>query len=484
MSHFSGILQLTDLDDFITPSQECIKPVKIDKSKSSGTGSKIKIQSDGSYVQLDEGGAIQPLQRVDISLTDCLACSGCITSAETVLITQQSQDEMMRIFNEKRKLIDSGQIAEAQFIVVSISMQPALSLAETFCIPPESALKKLTGYFKRLGADLVVDMNVADDFVLLEAQEEFIERYRMKADGSKSALPMLASSCPGWVCYAEKTHGSYILPYISTTKSPQQVMGSLVKNYLPQYLKDSNRPIYHVTVMPCYDKKLEASREDFFDSTTNTRDVDCVITAIELEQLILSERKNLAEEEEGELDWPFPGEKSTLHLTSSLGSGSGGYAHHIFLHAAKELFPDQQASLEFKALRNQDFQEVTLEKDGKVVLRFGIANGFRNIQNLVQKLKRNKCSYDYVEIMACPSGCLNGGAQIRPKDGTSPKEMISKLEALYRQLPLKAKPECNDAVNTLYDTLLGGRNSDKKKALLHTKYHALEKNSNALNIKW
>lgn len=81
----------------------------------------------------------------------------------------------------------------------------------------------------------------------------------------------------GWVCYAEKTHGSYILPYIATTKSPQQIMGSLIKDYVCCNL--GNRSIYHVTVMPCYDKKLEASREDFFSEETESRDVDCVITA-------------------------------------------------------------------------------------------------------------------------------------------------------------------------------------------------------------
>ncbi|KAK9696739.1 hypothetical protein QE152_g31410 [Popillia japonica] len=99
MAGFSGVLQLTDLDDFITPSQECIKPVQIEKTKTS-TGSKITIQEDGSYMQVDNLGFTQKLQKVEITLADCLACSGCITSAESVLITAQSQEEMLRVFNE------------------------------------------------------------------------------------------------------------------------------------------------------------------------------------------------------------------------------------------------------------------------------------------------------------------------------------------------------------------------------------------------
>lgn len=158
-------------------------------------------------------------------------------------------------------------------IVVSLSIQPILSLAARYNLSPEETSQRLSGYFRKLGADVVVDMRVADDLALLESQEEFIERYGNKNDGKK--LPMLASSCPGWVCYAEKTHGSYILPYISTTKSPQQIMGSLVKYHLPP----NGSQVYHVTLMPCYDKKLEAAREDFFNQDTQCRDVDCVITS-------------------------------------------------------------------------------------------------------------------------------------------------------------------------------------------------------------
>lgn len=104
MSGFSGVLQLTDLDDFITPSQECIKPVEMKKTKTSGTGSKIKIQEDGAYFQVEESGSYQKLEKVEITLADCLACSGCITSAESVLVTQQSQEEILRVFEENNKL--------------------------------------------------------------------------------------------------------------------------------------------------------------------------------------------------------------------------------------------------------------------------------------------------------------------------------------------------------------------------------------------
>lgn len=124
-----------------------------------------------------------------------------------------------------------------------------------------------------------------------------------------------------------------------------------------------------------------------------------------------------------------------------------------------------------------------MEHDGKVLLKFAIANGFRNIQNFVQKLKRGKSQYDYVEVMACPSGCLNGGAQVRPNAGKSLKELTAELESLYAALPVR-NPEENAIVKKLYDSWLVGQDSDKCFAILHTQYHAVEKMNTALNIKW
>ncbi|XP_053625490.1 probable cytosolic Fe-S cluster assembly factor GL21135 [Plodia interpunctella] len=478
-SRFSGALQLTDLDDFITPSQECIKPVKIEKKKTK-TGAKIKIGEDG-YFDISNGRE-QKLQKVEITLADCLACSGCITSAESVLVTRQSQEELLRVFSEKKYIDTKGNTKNVSLIVISLSPQPTLSLAARYKLTPEEAARKLAGYFKSLGADLVLDMTIAEDLSLLEAQQEFLQRYQeQQTDPNGKHLPMLASSCPGWVCYAEKTHGNFILPYISSTKSPQQIMGSLVKQYLSKHREVSPGEVYHVTVMPCYDKKLEASREDFYSDMMNCHDVDCVITAIELEQMLSNSNISLGDAPLSPLDWPWGEGESGLR--SHAGSGSGGYADHVFLHAAEQLFGESNATLVYKNLRNPDFREVTLEKDGKEVLRFAVANGFRNIQNLVQKLKRGKSPYHYVEVMACPSGCLNGGAQARPVSGESGRELVSQLELLYSELP-RAHPPSNRLVPRLYAEWLDGRDSDKARAVLHTGYHAVEKSDMALNIKW
>ncbi|KYN07468.1 PREDICTED: probable cytosolic Fe-S cluster assembly factor CPIJ010948 [Cyphomyrmex costatus] len=482
-SRFSGALQITNLDDFITPSQECIKPIEMQANKSK-TGAKIKIQSDNALSAINEIEQPGKLQKVEITLTDCLACSGCITSAESVLVTQQSREELLRVFQEKVFQQNAGS-TDSKYIIVSLSVQPVLSLAQHYELTPEQALHKLAGFFYKLGADAVLDMTVADDFVLLEAAKEFVERYKTSKEGMKSQLPMLSSSCPGWVCYAEKTHGNFILPYISVTKSPQQIMGSLVKYHLAEIMNLSPEQIYHVTVMPCYDKKLEASREDFYNQQRKTRDVDCVITSIELEQMLHEDGLVLNEIDEGEIKQPFGScnEEIGNKLLGHSGSGSGGYADFIFRYAAKNLFDEDNVTVNFKNLRNPDFQEAELKKNDQVLLKFAIINGFRNIQNIVQKMKRDKCVYDYVEIMACPCGCLNGGAQIRPDGNVQPRELALTLEKMYHELPL-SKPEENKVVQNLYKTWLGGEHTDKVNAYFNTQYHEIQKMNTALTIKW
>ncbi|XP_058894466.1 cytosolic iron-sulfur assembly component 3 isoform X2 [Kogia breviceps] len=428
-SLFSGALQLTDLDDFIAPSQDCIKPMRVDKRPGSGVA-KIHIKDDGSYFQVSQDGGTKKLERAKISLDDCLACSGCVTSAETVLITQQSHEELRKVLGANKMVAPDQQ----RLVVISVSPQSRASLAVRFQLNPTDTARKLTAFFKKIGAHYVFDTTFSRNFSLLESQWEFVRRFRAQAD-SKQALPVLTSACPGWICYAEKTHGNVLLPYISTARSPQQVMGSLVKDFFSQQQHLTPDKIYHVTVMPCYDKKLEASRPDFFSQEHQTRDVDCVITTGEVFKLLEEEGVSLSELEPAPLD-----------------------------------------SL------NKDLQEVTLEREGQVLLHFAAAYGFRNIQNLVQKIKRGRCPYHYVEVMACPAGCLNGGGQLKAPDMPG-KELLQQVESLYSMVRTEA-PEDAPGVQELYGHWLQGEGSEQASRLLHTSYHAVEKAGSSLSIRW
>ena len=419
------------------------------------------------------------LQQAQISLNDCLACryviyifrafpwtqltcfhpqSGCITSAESVLITLQSHTEVLNFFEGNPPASSPGH----KVPVLSIAPQSLASLSATLSssspgpVGLRQVMRRVAAFCKQvLGFEHVYDTTFARHISLLEHVREFWER---KRDGK---LPMLASACPGWICYAEKTH-SEMLPFISRTKSPQQVMGTLVKSWLAStWGKQSvlipvkvscgltfRRPyrpdeIYHVAVMPCYDKKLEASRQDFYNEVYSTRDVDCVVTTGELE-LIMREKG-------WDLSIPVPGEDNAENLEDipelllHPGTSSGSYLHSL-MSAVRHASPEP-LDLSMKTVRSSDYEEYTLHKqsNGEVVFKGAKCYGFRNLQNVVRKVgkeagiqvgkgaagrlikmraKKNGIDgdekrYDYVEVMACPGGCVNGGGQLRPIDKAS-----------------------------------------------------------------
>ncbi|KAJ7967817.1 Cytosolic Fe-S cluster assembly factor narfl [Quillaja saponaria] len=389
------------------------------------------------------------------------------------MLEKQSLDEFL-------SNIDKGKT-----VIVSLSPQSRASLAVHFGITPIQVLKKITTFFKFLGVKAVFDTSCSRDLTLLESCNEFITRYQQSQSiddkSSKLPLPMVASACPGWICYAEKQLGSFVLPYISSVKSPQQTIGAIVKHHVCQSLGLRKEDVYHVTVMPCYDKKLEASRDDFVsvesqgENHMKVTEVDSVLTSGEVLELIQLKAVDFKALEEAPPDRLLTNFNEEGYLYGVHGS-SGGYAGTIFRHAAKILFGREvDGPLNFKNIRHSDFQEVTLEMEGKTVLRFALCYGFRNLQNIVRKLKVGKCDYHFLEIMACPSGCLNGGGQIKPKPGQSPKDLIQLLETAYMENVLVAEPFENPIVKGLYDKWLNHPGSEKAKRHLHTEYHPVVK---------
>ncbi|WOL16903.1 protein NAR1 isoform X2 [Canna indica] len=461
---FSPALRLADLNDFIAPSQDCVVSLKAIKSKRDKAEEKTKSTSQPSQ------------ESVKISLKDCLACSGCITSAETIMLEKQSLEEFMAHIN-------SGDT-----VIVSVSPQSRTSLAAYFDLSPSQVFRKLTNLFKSLGAKAVYDTSCSRDLSLIELCNEFISRYQHQHGQS---LPMISSACPGWICYAEKTLGSYILPYISSVKSPQQTIGATIKHHIVQKMGFKRDNVYHVTVMPCYDKKLEASRDDFSFSmdeedahAISIPEVDSVLTTGEVLDLIQTKSIDFKALKEAPLDNMLTNVDEEGHLYGVSG-GSGGYAETVFRHAAAKIFGIEiQGPLEFRTLRNSDFREVTLEVDGKIVLKFAQCYGFRNLQNVVRKIKIGKCEYHFLEVMACPSGCLNGGGQIKPKTGQSAKDLIQQLENLHMQDVEVADPFDNPVVKRLYNEWLGQPGSEKAIRYLHTEYHPLVKSTASQLHNW
>jgi iron only hydrogenase large subunit-like protein len=221
--------------------------------------------------------------------------------------------------------------------------------------------------------------------------------------------------------------------------------------------------------MPCYDKKLEASRPDFFLEQYDTREVDCVLTTSEIDKMFYEQNLNFAQMTESPIDDMF--NKVSIDPASQIemaygvpGSSSGGGLEYIFATAARELFnihdvpqdPSKTASprVVVKTGKNADVKEYFLyAEDGRILLRFATAYGFRNIQNVVRKIKTGKCNYHYVEVMACPGGCANGGgqlpAEVESEQVVNAKDWVNHVEDIYKSAQ-GVKPEDNEIIKTIY----------------------------------
>lgn len=363
--------------------------------------------------------------------------------------------------------------------MASVSPQSRASIAAVFNVSETEAGNMITQLLSgpsglraggHLGSDFtwVLDTNVVREACLVAAADEVSNALAPNASksptksGSEGAVdttpkqPILTSACPGWICYAEKTH-PYILPHLSRLKSPQALTGTLIKSVLSQQYNVPPSQIWHVAIMPCFDKKLEASRGELTSaawlpnhdaSQDPVRDVDCVITARELLHLASARGINFATLPRTPLSaterTPFPDPKLDAFLFPPMrpknqdvvAGPSGGYLYHI-LQTYQAQNPG--SSIAVSRGRNADVVEYSLVRGSEIIIRAARFYGFRNIQNLVRRLKPAKASrlpggktgvsrrpgaagaaagegvkdYAYVEVMACPGGCTNGGGQIK-----------------------------------------------------------------------
>ncbi|ORY57538.1 cytosolic Fe-S cluster assembly factor NAR1 [Pseudomassariella vexata] len=461
----SAILSADDLNDFISPGVACIKPVETLPAPPPPNDDAVEYEVvlDGPLTSIATN---EPAQ---ISLTDCLACSGCVTSAEAVLVSLQSHSEVLSVLDQAPGLrprqehgrwqVDGLEDSEAKLFIASVSPQTRASLAAATggrigekvagnmiaqLLAGESGLK--TGGKHNNAFTWVVDTNTAREACLVLGAEEALSGIEGSGRATK---PILSASCPGWVCYAEKTH-PHVLPHLSRVKSPQALMGTLLKTTLSRTLGISPDRIWHLAVMPCFDKKLEASREELTDSVwggdgesgRGVRDVDCVITSKEV--LMLTESRaidffNLSQAPitpsqralfpDPKLDrFLFP-PRARKQLEPAAGT-SGGNLYYTLQYVSSQHPGSRIESVKGRNVDVVEFNVVAV--DGKSLFKAARYYGFRNIQNLVRRLKparpsrlsggrpvggtRKQMEYAYVEVMACPGGCTNGGGQIKIED--------------------------------------------------------------------
>ena len=315
---------------------------------------------------------------------------------------------------------------------------------------------------KRLGFEGVYDMNLTADLTIIEEAHELIGRIK-----NGGALPMITSCSPGWIKFCEH-YFPEMTENLSTCKSPQQMFGAVVKTYYAEKMGWDPKDIFFVSAIPCTAKKFEVGRPD--QSAAGVPDVDVAITTRELGRMIEKagiDFKNLDDET---FDQPFD-------IGSSAGAifgATGGVMEAALRYAAELILGTKLEKVEFPEVRGVEGIKLASYKLGKMTVNVAVASGTANAKALLKKVQAGEIDVQFIEIMACPGGCVNGGGQpIQPASVRANIDLRAvRAAVLYNddQACDLRKSQDNSGVKVLYDEYFGEPNSKKAHHILHTKY--------------
>lgn len=403
------------------------------------------VQNTGSRTTVDVAG------NVTIEDSDCSLCGQCITHCPVGALKERN--DVPKIYEA---LADTSKVT-----VVQVAPAVRTAWAEAFNLTPEQATEgRLVAALKRVGFDYVFDTCYAADVTIMEEGTELLEHLANPQDHS---WPMFTSCCPGWVSYVNKKY-PYFVPNLSTTKSPQQIFGALTKSFFAQQKGLKPKEICSISIMPCVSKKREAAL--FSMRSSGTHDVDIVLTTRELIRLLRAEHINPAYLDEQPFDNP---------LGQSTGAGvifgaTGGVMEAALRTAYKVVEGEEAPMNAFVDVRGEGDEagrKVRTFKLGGTVLRTCTVSGLGNAGKLLEDLKAGRVQYDFVEVMACPGGCVGGGGQPIHDGEERAAELGSKLYALDSERPLR-QSHLNPDVQALYKEFLEKPLGEKSEALLHS----------------
>lgn len=394
----------------------------------------------------------------DLAHVSCISCGQCIVNCPTgALVEKDDTDEVLAAIHDPSK-----------FVVVHTAPSIRVTLGESFGMHIGTNVQgKMVAALRRLGFDKVFDTNIGADLTIVEEAHEFVDRVK-----NNGVLPMITSCSPGWVKYCEHYYPDQ-LSHLSSCKSPQQMFGAISKTWYADKIGVDPKDIFVVGVMPCTAKKFETKRDD--QSASGYPDVDIAITTRELARMI---------ETAGIFFPKLPDEEFDNPLGESTGAAvifgaTGGVMEAALRTAADMITGEDLPALDFKEVRGiEGIKEATYNIGGMDV-NVCAASGLANANAVMEKVKDGTSKYHFIEIMACPGGCVNGGGQ--PIQHAVVRNFIDlrtrRAGALYeadKDLPTRKSHE-SEVVKRLYEECLGSYGSDKAHDYLHTTYVARPK---------
>lgn len=432
----------------------------------------MKLQGIGIFDQIFKGHekcTIDTFWNKPMIETICVNCGQCINRCPTAALREKNETEQVWA------AIDDP----SKHVIIQTAPAPRACIGEEFGLKPGSIMtKELNTALKMIGFDRVFDTNFAADLTIMEEGTELLMRLKQTLTGEcnleNATLPMITSCSPGWVKFCEHFFPEK-LDHLSTCKSPQQMFGAIIKTYYAKKTGIDPKDIVIVALMPCTAKKFECSREEMYDS--GFKDIDFGLTTRELAQMIKEAGINLPECEKSEFDNPIG-----FGSGAGLIFGSTGGVMEAALRTAYEIVTGRDVpfdNLEITPVRGMEkireasilFENVLPDwsfLEG-VTAKIAIAHGTANAKTIMQKIENNEAPWHFIEIMACPGGCLGGGGQPIP---TSSKIRKARARAIYDEDSHMAirKSHENPQVQTLYKEFLTEPLSEKSHHLLHTHY--------------
>ena len=389
---------------------------------------------------------------------DCTYCGQCIEACPTGALHEKDDTSKVWV-----KLKDPE-----TYTVVQTAPAVRVALGEEFDSKIGTNVKgKMVTALKKLGFDKVFDTNTGADFTIMEEANEFIDRIE---DGG--TLPMITSCCPAWVRFAEKNYPDQ-LDHLSSCKSPHQMFGAVIKSYYARKFNIDPSKIFVVSVMPCIAKKYECTREEMEED--GLRDVDAVITTRELSRMIKQANIEFNSLEDTDFDDPM-GEASGA---GAIFGTTGGVMEAALRTAADTIERKSLGQFEYKAVRGGvGIKRATVNIAGKDI-NVVVASGLRNARKIMDEIRAGNVDYQFVEIMACPGGCIMGGGQPIKTSKIRSTVDVRKLRAdsLYTidEKSTIRKSHENPTIKTIYKEFFGEPGSEKAHKYLHTTYHKEEK---------